>query len=123
MLKSKSGALSGDRRQKARVLTDTPVKVALETEVVAQANPVECKRLFNDSQEMSRKLKQLINNVRRVNSSEEEEEYFFECAKLTQYPEALKLGSSELHVVNRPMTFAPDSETSVFSATAKPWRY
>jgi hypothetical protein len=39
------------------VLTDTPVKAALEAEVEAQSRPVKRKRLFSDSQEKGRKSK------------------------------------------------------------------
>jgi hypothetical protein len=58
------------------ILTDTPVKAALEAEAQTHANPVKYNRLFSDSQETSRKPKQLIKNVRKVDWSEEEDKCF-----------------------------------------------
>jgi hypothetical protein len=37
------------------VLTDTPVKAAMEAEVEARSRPVKRKRLFSDSQERDEK--------------------------------------------------------------------
>jgi hypothetical protein len=54
--------VKGSRRQKrnvSAVLTDTPVKAALEAEAEARAKSVKCNRLFNGSQEKSQKTKQL----------------------------------------------------------------
>jgi hypothetical protein len=63
------------------LLTDTPVKFALETEVEARVMSVKCK-LFSDSQEELRKTKQLQKNIRRFDLFDEENESFStECAK------------------------------------------
>jgi hypothetical protein len=72
----KAEVLRENRKEKTRVsavLIDTPIKTALEAEVEARAKPVKCNRLFSDSQERSRKHKQLKEHVRRVDSPEKEE--------------------------------------------------
>jgi hypothetical protein len=68
-----------NRRQKlgrvGAVLTDAPAQVALPL-----AKTVKCNGLFGGSQEKSRKSKQLKMNVRRVDSSEEEDECATPCS-------------------------------------------
>jgi hypothetical protein len=55
------------------VLTGTPVKGALEAEAEAHAKPVNCNRLFKDSQEKSRKPKYLRKIFRKAKSTGEED--------------------------------------------------
>jgi hypothetical protein len=56
------------------VLTDTPVKAALEAEVESHSTPIKSNRLFSYSQETTRKSKQLKKNVRKFESSDEEDD-------------------------------------------------
>jgi hypothetical protein len=66
------------------VLTDTPLKAALEAEVEACSEPVKCNRLFSDSRENTRKSKQLKKNFRRVESFDKEDDnecFCIECAE------------------------------------------
>jgi hypothetical protein len=101
------------------VLTDSPVKIGLGAEVETLAKLVKCNRLFRDSQEKSRKPKQLKKKVRNVDLSEEEYESFvLNVRNLTQCPDLLPSDPSALHVINGPTTVAPDSATSVFLTTA-----
>jgi hypothetical protein len=73
-------------------LTDTTVTVALEAGIEARAKPVKYNRLFNNSQEKSRKLKQLKKNVGRVDLSAEEDKHFrIECTKPYSIYRALQI--------------------------------
>jgi hypothetical protein len=82
----KAEAVKETRKRKPRVsavLTDTPVKAALEAEVEARSKPIKRNRVFRYSQEKTRKSKQLKKNVRKVESSDEEDDnecFCIECA-------------------------------------------
>jgi hypothetical protein len=101
------------------VLTDTPVKVALEYEAGARIKPVTHIRFFSDSQEKSRKYKQLKKMFEMLTRVKRKLNPFVLNARtLTQHLRPLQSDPSALHVINGPTTVGPDSATSVFVATA-----
>ena len=80
----KAGARKETRNRKSSVLTDTPVKTALESEVRARRKPVKRQMLFGGSQEKSRNCEHLRWGVRRNGSSEEGDDgdcFCIECAE------------------------------------------
>ena len=82
----KAGVRKDTHERKSRVsaiITDTPVKAALESEVRARCKPVKRKMLFGGSQEKSRNCKHFITGVRRNDTSEEDDGECFctECAE------------------------------------------
>jgi hypothetical protein len=112
------------RKRKSRVsavLMNAAEKAALEAEVEARSNPIKRNRLFSYRQEKTRKLKQLRKNVRRFESSDEEDHnecFCIELQNLPACPEHLQNGSSALSATNGPTTIAPNLATSMFVRTA-----
>jgi hypothetical protein len=103
------------------VLTDTPVKAALEAEVETHSKPIKRNRLFSYSQEKTRKSKQLKKNVRRVESCEEDDgnecfcvecvEPYFMSRAATEWFQCIKFHDG-------PTTVAPNLATFMFVGTA-----
>jgi hypothetical protein len=120
----KAEARKETRKRKPRVtavLTDTPVKAALEAEVEAHSKPIKRNRLFSYSQEKTRKSKQLkrmfeeLSHLTRkmtMNAS------VSNVQKRTPCPEHLQNGSSALSATNGPTTVAPNLATSMFVGSA-----
>lgn len=75
-LSPKAGVRKETRKRKSKVcalLTDTPVKAQLASEVKAHRKSAKRSRLFSGSQEKSRKSKQLCRGVRRSEAYEEDD--------------------------------------------------
>jgi hypothetical protein len=112
------------RQRKSRVsaiLTDTPVKAAFEAEVEACSEPVKRNRSFSDSQENTRKSKQLKKNFLRVESSDEEDDN--ECFCI-EYAETYSTSIAHIkwfqcsNCINEPTIVAPNLETTMFAGNA-----
>jgi hypothetical protein len=86
-------------------LADTPVKVALEAEVEARAKRVNCNRLFIDSQENSRKPKQLNTMFEELTRLKwRMNPFVLNVRNFPQYPEPLRSDPSASHLINGPTT-------------------
>ena len=115
----KAGARKETRKRKSSlsaIITDTPVKAALESEVRARRKPVKRQMLFGGSQEKSRNCKHLRRGVRRNGSSEEKDDgecFYIEYAE--PYPEyRAPTKRFQCIVINGPTIAVPDSAIFMF---------
>lgn len=101
------------------VLTDTPVKAGLDTELGTRCKPVKRDRSFTGSQQNARNSIQL-KRLRRVPLSDEENDYECfrtECAESYSTPRESKNGSNNFSALNGPMRAAPNLARTEFRET------
>jgi len=108
----KGGANKETRKRKSSVsaiLTDSPVKPALESEGKAHRKPGKCYKLLRAATKIY--YGNRCRGVQKNESSEEEdnsEAFVWSVLTLTQCPEQPQSGSNALSVINEPTIFVPD---------------
>jgi hypothetical protein len=119
----KAEARKETRKRKPRVsavLTDTPVKAALEAEVEVCSKYIKRNRLLSYSQEKTRKSKQkrMFEELSHLTRNLTMNASVLNVQNFSQCQEHLQNGSSALIVTIGPTTVAPNLATNMFVGTA-----